>query len=99
MTQDPIPLIGQTLEQSRADPGLEQYLDDHLIWGWRESLVSIGIKAENGDLQAGKVAEAFEEWVFTLCRNRKNETRKSAPPNVIAMAEFANDHKASRRPK
>jgi hypothetical protein len=84
------------LEQSRDDPGLEQYLDDHLIRGWRQSLVSIGIKAENGDTGAGKVADAFEEWVFALCGNRENENPKSARRNVISMAEFT-DHKAPRR--
>jgi hypothetical protein len=73
MAQDPIQPIGRTLEQSRGDRGLEQYLDDHLICGWRQSLVSIGIKAENGDLEAGKVADAFEDWVFTLCRSVKTK--------------------------
>jgi hypothetical protein len=94
MAQGPILSIGQTLEQSRDDPGLEQYLDDHLIWGWRQCLGSIGIKAENGDLDTEKVAEAFKEWVFALCRNRKNETRKSVRLNDIALVEFAKDYEA-----
>jgi len=97
MAQDPIQPTGRTLEQSSGDRGLEQYLDDHLICGWRQSLVSIGIKAENGDLEAGKVADAFEDWVFTLCRRRKDETRKSVRVNVISLAEFAGDYKASQR--
>lgn len=97
MAHDPILPIGRTLEQSRGDPGFEQYLDDHLIWGWRQSLVSIGIKAENGGPEAGKVADAFENWVFTLCRRRKHEARKSVRLNVISLAEFANDYKAPQR--
>jgi hypothetical protein len=97
MAQDPIQPIGRTLEQSRGDRGLEQYLDDHLICGWRQSLVSIGIKAENGDLEAGRVADAFEDWVFTLCRRRKVETRRSVRLNVISLAEFASGCKASQR--
>ena len=97
MAQDPILPIGRTLERSRGDPGLEQYLDDHLICGWRQSLVSIGIKAENGDTEAGKVADAFENWVFALCRRRKNEARKSVRLNVISLAEFAGDYKAPLR--
>jgi hypothetical protein len=89
MARDPISSIG--------DPGLEQYLDDHLIWGWRQSLVSIGIKAENGDPEARRVADAFEDWVFTLCRRRKNETCKAVRLNVISLAEFSKDYGARRR--
>jgi hypothetical protein len=69
-----------------------------LICGWRESLVSIGIKAENGDAEAGKVAEAFGDWVFALCRH-PSESRKSAQPNVISMTEFAEARRAPRRPE
>jgi hypothetical protein len=93
MVQDMIPVV----EQSREGSGLEHYLDDHLIWGWREALVGIGIKAEDGDAGAAKVAEAFEEWVFSLCRNRSDEIRKSARLNVISMAEFAKEHETPRR--
>jgi hypothetical protein len=53
-------LIGQTAEESRADAGLERYLDGR----------SIRITAERGELNARKVADAFEEWVLALCRNR-----------------------------
>ena len=52
--------IGQTAEESRADAGLERYLDGR----------SIRIKAERGELNARRVADAFEEWVLALCRNR-----------------------------
>jgi hypothetical protein len=53
-------LAGQTAEESRADAGLERYLDGN----------SIRIKADCGELDARRVADAFEEWVLALCRNR-----------------------------
>jgi hypothetical protein len=97
MVQDPTKSIGQTLEQSSDNAGIEQYLDDHLILGWRQSLVNIGIKAEDGDPEAKKVADAFEEWVFTLCRRRKNESHSSVRLNVISLAQLGNGHKARQR--
>jgi hypothetical protein len=99
MVQDPVPLIGRTLAEATADGGLEQYLDDHLIRGWRESLVTIGIKAENGDAEARKFAEAFGDWVFALCRDRTNQNRKSALRKVVSMTEFAEARRAPRQPE
>ncbi|PNG24458.1 hypothetical protein [Methylocella silvestris] len=91
MTQDLIPFIARKANLV-IDPDLENYLDAHLIRGWRQSLFSIGVKAKNGDAEAGKVAGAMTAWVAALCRKRNRRNRKAksvgAGVNVISLAAF-----------
>ncbi|ACK52062.1 hypothetical protein Msil_3153 [Methylocella silvestris BL2] len=91
MAQDLIQFIARKPNLA-IDPDLQSYLDDHLIPGWRQALVSIGIKAENGDADAAKVASAMTAWVAALCRKRNRKSRRAklvgAGLNVISMAKF-----------
>jgi hypothetical protein len=97
MAQDLIPFTPRKPNLA-IDPDLENYLNHHLIRGWRQSLISVGIKAENGDAEAAKVAGAMTAWVATLCRKRNKKSRRAASVgvglNVISMAKF----RASRVP-
>ncbi len=91
MAQNLIPFIARKPILA-IDPDLQNYLDDHLIRGWRQCLVGIGIKAENGDAEAAKVANAMTAWIAALCRKRNRNRRKAklvgAGANVISMAKF-----------
>ncbi|PNG27910.1 hypothetical protein CR492_03205 [Methylocella silvestris] len=98
MAQNLIPFIARKPNLA-TDPDLQNYLDHHLIRGWRQSLVSIGIKAENGDGDAAKVAIAMAAWVAALCRRQKRESRRAALVGaggaVISLAKF----RAARGPR
>ncbi|PNG25721.1 hypothetical protein [Methylocella silvestris] len=91
MAQNLIPFIARK-PNLVTDPDLQNYLDRHLIPGWRQFLISVAIKADTGDAEAAKLSAAMRAWVATLCRRRNIKNRKAkiaaAGVNVISMAKF-----------